>query len=72
MCALTRLRLYAGRAPRDVYAWEVRDYPDDLPLVFHTPEGAAACALRRARAIGEVLVYEIGEFGERYLGAVEA
>jgi hypothetical protein len=49
--------------------YEARDFPDDLPAVFDTCAAAERYARKRSARIGEpVLIYEITEHGERYLG----
>lgn len=52
--------------------YETRDYPDDLPTIHATCAEAERKGRKRAARIGEpVLIYEVTEQGERYLGAVE-
>lgn len=51
--------------------YELRDDPDDLPIIVRAPLAKArAAARRRAARIGaEVLIYEISyPAGERYIG----
>lgn len=56
-----------GRTPA---TYEVRDDPDDLPFTFDTYAAAERFARKRAARLGaSVLVYEVTENGERYLGA---
>lgn len=49
--------------------FETRDFPDDLPTIFETCAQAEHYARKRSKRIGEpVLIYEVTEHGERYLG----
>ena len=53
--------------------YEIRDDPDDLPIICATEAEARRRGRRRAARIGQpVLIYEMDDrCGERYLGAVE-
>lgn len=49
--------------------YETRDDPDDLPTIHATCAAAERHALKRAARIGQpVLIYEVTETGETYLG----
>jgi hypothetical protein len=49
--------------------YEVRDDPDDLPFTFPTCAAAERFARKRSARIGSpVLIYEVTEQGETYLG----
>jgi hypothetical protein len=52
--------------------YELRDHPDDLPIICRTLDQAARRANRRAERMGiPVLVYEVSERGERFIGEAE-
>ena len=49
--------------------YEVRDFPDDPPFIFTTLSAAERFARKRSDRIGdEVLIYEVTDHGETYLG----
>lgn len=49
--------------------YETRDDPDDLPTIHQTCAAAERYARKRSARIGEpVLIYEVTEQGETYLG----
>lgn len=53
--------------------YELRDDPDDLPIVKATlPEAERAAVKRSKRLQAQVLVYRVTDHGETYLGSVWA
>ena len=54
------------------HTYEIRDYPDDLPIICATLAEAKQRGRRRAARLGiEVLVYEMDPMrGERFLMAL--
>ena len=53
--------------------YEIRDDPDDLPIICATEAEARRRGRRRAARIGQpVLIYEMDDrHGERFMGAIE-
>ena len=53
--------------------YEIRDDPDDLPIICATEAEARRRGRRRAARIGQpVLIYEMEErHGERFIGIIE-
>ena len=53
--------------------YEVRDDPDDLPIICATKAEAIRRGRRRAARIGQpVLIYEMDDrHGERFLGTID-
>ena len=52
-----------------VIHYETRDFPDDLPTIHQTCAAAERHARKRSARTGEpVLIYEITDQGETYLG----
>ena len=53
--------------------YEIRDDPEDLPIICATKAEAIRRARRRAERIGQpVLIYEMDDhYGERFIGSVD-
>ena len=53
--------------------YEVRDDPDDLPIICATKAEAIRRGRRRAARVGQpMLIYEVDyHYGERFIGCVE-
>lgn len=52
--------------------YETRDEPDDLPTIHATLAAAERAARKRAQRIGApVLIYEVTDQGETYLGTAD-
>ena len=53
--------------------YEIRDDPDDLPIICATKAEAIRRGRRRTARIGQpVLIYEVDDhYGERFIGSVD-
>jgi hypothetical protein len=75
LCRRARLAAH-GRKPqaesRALTTYEVREDPDDLPIICATLAEAERRGRRRAASLGiEILIYEMHpERGERFIGTI--